>query len=447
MIHYSFIGYMLASAIIMASCVLAYRLLLGNKVRPSANRFILLSIYAVTFTVPFLFALIPESPYPGGIEIGKAELAGVVGNIKDEQEIIKSGLPGILSWISLIYYFGLFLNFFFSVFTIVHLVFLWKKAKKMEIADTETYIHNNKKLSSFSWGNKIFLYEASLNSERKELQMLLTHEKAHLEKGHWMDLALAQIVMIFQWFNPAAWYIRRELQRIHEYEADESVLRSGVEEKDYQMLLIQNISGNRYSGLTDGLNNCSLKQRIIMMKKTKFKKGWVTRGIAVCGFAILGGFIIHIPAVAEVLSVDTDTQFLDNVPASVSTKGDSNSKGGTPDQSYEEYREGDAYRVAEVMPMYDGSSDSSALIKDLCESIKYPENAEKNKIEGRVVVRFTVFKDGKVGDFKVVKPVDPELDNEAINAIKNLPKKWTPGYINGKAVNCLFNLPVTFSLK
>ena len=90
--------------------------------------------------------------------------------------------------------------------------------------------------------------------------MLISHEKAHLDSDHWIDLAVAQMVIIFQWFNPAAWFVRKELQRIHEYEADELVLKSGIEEKDYQMFLIQNISGNRYTGLTDGLNNCSLKK-------------------------------------------------------------------------------------------------------------------------------------------------------------------------------------------
>ena len=242
MIYYSFIGYVLASAIIMVACGIAYRLLFENKVRPSINRSILLLVYAVSFILPLLTALIPESHSEIGIEIGKPEFAGTVVNVNVDPERITLGLPEILLWISLIYFFGFFLTFLFSLMTIGHLVILLRNTKTREIAGTMVYVHKNKKLSSFSWFNKIFLYDESLNSDFKDLKMLVSHEKAHLDKGHWMDLALAQLVLIFQWFNPVAWFMRRELQRIHEYEADEAVLKSGIDEKDYQMLLIQNIS-------------------------------------------------------------------------------------------------------------------------------------------------------------------------------------------------------------
>ena len=328
----------------------------------------------------------------------------------------------------------------------------------MELADNEVYVHDNKKLSSFSWCNKIFIYNGVLNSKPGELEMLVCHEKAHLDKGHWMDLALAQIVLIFQWFNPAAWFMRRELQRIHEYEADEAVLQAGINEKDYQMLLIQNISGSRYLGLTDGLNNCSLKKRIIMMKKTKFKKDWVIRGIAVCGFAILGGLIIHIPAVAGVLSIEKSS----GIPSvEIATKTASEENKGKDDFTdlkeqiektdfnahkkkgeLENYP--DAYGVVDQVAEYEDGQ--SQLLKDLIENIHYPEEAIEQKIEGRVVVRFQINTNGTLSNCEVAYSQNPLLNKAAIKAVEDLPGKWKPGEINGKPVASIFNLPVTFKL-
>ena len=308
MIHYSFFGFMIASAIIMIGCVIAYRLLLENKVRPSINRLILLSIFTVAFLLPILVVTMPYSKNETGIDTEKLEFGILMSTVNEDLSSPSFQLSMIFRWLNNIYLLGVFITILFTFLTIVHLVCLSIKSKKMEFADVEVKVHDNKKLSSFSWCNKIFLYKGALNSELRELQMLVCHEKAHLSKGHWIDLAIAQIVLIFQWFNPAAWYIRRELQRIHEYEADEAVLKTGIDEKDYQLLLIQNISASRYSGLTDGLNSCSLKKRIIMMKKTKFKKDWLTRIIVVFGFAILGGSFIHIPAVASLLQVSNTAE-------------------------------------------------------------------------------------------------------------------------------------------
>ena len=303
MLHYSFFGFMIASGICMIGCVIAYRVLLENKVRPSINRLILLSIFIVAFLLPIFVATIPDFKNEPRIDLEKLEFGIFVNTVYEYVSSLSFQLSMIFKWLYNIYLLGIFIILLFTLGTIGHLVCLSRNSKKWKISDMEVNVHDNKKLSSFSWCNKIFLYKGALNLEFRELQMLVFHEKAHLSKGHWIDLAIAQIVLIFQWFNPAAWFIRMELQRIHEYEADEAVLKSGIDEKDYQMLLIQNISRSRYSFLTDGLNSCSLKKRIIMMKKTQFKKDWLTRGITVFGFAILAGLIIHVPAVASLLQV------------------------------------------------------------------------------------------------------------------------------------------------
>ncbi|TGY76478.1 energy transducer TonB [Bacteroidales bacterium] len=86
-----------------------------------------------------------------------------------------------------------------------------------------------------------------------------------------------------------------------------------------------------------------------------------------------------------------------------------------------------------------------ALMKWLSTNLKYPEEAAKNDVQGRVVVKFIVDKDGSVRDATVVKGVDKELDKEAIRLVMSMPK-WVPAKVNEQVVASYFNLPVTFKI-
>lgn len=88
----------------------------------------------------------------------------------------------------------------------------------------------------------------------------------------------------------------------------------------------------------------------------------------------------------------------------------------------------------------------AALMKWLSNNIRYPESAQQNDIQGRVVVKFVVEKDGSIGQATIAKGVDKDLDREAIRVVKKMPK-WQPGKNNGVAVRSYFNLPVTFRLQ
>lgn len=93
------------------------------------------------------------------------------------------------------------------------------------------------------------------------------------------------------------------------------------------------------------------------------------------------------------------------------------------------------------MPQFPGGD--ATLMKYLNNNINYPQEAMKNGLEGRVIVQFVVTKNGTIGEVKIIRSVDPELDKEAIRLCKSLPK-FTPGRMNGKAVNVWYTLPITF---
>ena len=102
------------------------------------------------------------------------------------------------------------------------------------------------------------------------------------------------------------------------------------------------------------------------------------------------------------------------------------------------------FNVVEDMPAFPGGME--AMIQFLSSNITYPADAQKQKVDGRVLVNFVVEKDGSITEVKVLKPGFPSLDAEAIRVVKAIPK-WKPGYQNGRAVRVLFTLPINFSLK
>ena len=113
-----------------------------------------------------------------------------------------------------------------------------------------------------------------------------------------------------------------------------------------------------------------------------------------------------------------------------------------PVEKKEEKKE-EIFRSVEQMPQFPGGE--AALMKYLQSHINYPPMAAENNIQGRVVVQFVVDKTGRVGEVKVIRNVDKDLDREAARVCKSLPK-FTPGRQNGRAVAVWYTLPVTFKL-
>ena len=102
------------------------------------------------------------------------------------------------------------------------------------------------------------------------------------------------------------------------------------------------------------------------------------------------------------------------------------------------------FDVVEQMPEYPGGM--QALFEFLKENIKYPEDAQKQKVEGRVIATFVVETDGSISNIEVVKHAFPSLDNEAVRVIQAMPN-WTPGKQGGKVVRVKYTIPINFSLK
>ena len=124
----------------------------------------------------------------------------------------------------------------------------------------------DKPISPFSWFGHIVVSRADIEQNR---DIILTHEMAHIRLHHSWDVLAVDLALCFWWFNPAMWLLRRELQSLHEYQADEEVLNSGIDAQTYQLLLIKRAVGSRLHSVANCLNHSNLNKRITMMcKKT-----------------------------------------------------------------------------------------------------------------------------------------------------------------------------------
>ena len=105
--------------------------------------------------------------------------------------------------------------------------------------------------------------------------------------------------------------------------------------------------------------------------------------------------------------------------------------------------EEEIHEAVDVLPEFPGGM--AAMMSWLGQNIVYPEEALKNNIQGRVLIKFVVEKDGSIGECTIVRGVDKMLDEESLRVVSAMPK-WKPGMNNGEVVRCFFTLPITFKL-
>jgi hypothetical protein len=153
-----------------------------------------------------------------------------------------------------------------NIYSAIRICRLIRKGKRQKIENGITLAVHNKNVAPFSWFGYIVISEKDYNENGNEI---IAHEKAHILKRHSIDLLLCNIYNIIEWINPVSWLFKREMQNIHEYEADEAVIKKGINAKQYQMLLIKKAAGTKLFALANNFNKNKLKKRIEMMSKQK----------------------------------------------------------------------------------------------------------------------------------------------------------------------------------
>lgn len=281
--------------------------------------------------------------------------------------------------------------------------------------------------SFFGW---IFMNPAAVKED--EISEILTHEMAHVKQHHSVDVLLAEMVSICCWMNPFAWLLKREVRLNLEFLADRKVMEAGFATKSYQYHLLGLAYNHKY-GLSNNFNFSHLKQRIIMMNKKKSNgAGHIKYALfTLPAFALL---------VAGNISCSQDASKKEDAKEEVVAPASQEVKEAPAEKAAEE----EIFMVVEQMPEFPGGI--KELMDYLGTNVKYPENAMKKNVQGRVVVQFVVEKDGSLSEASVIRSIDPDLDAEALRVVQTMPK-WKPGMQKGQAVRVKYTLPVSFKLQ
>ena len=430
-------------------------------------------------------------------------------------------------------------RFLMQLAGIIRLAF---RSRKTKIGDTNVHLLKQAD-GPFSFFHWIFVHPASHTEE--ELSEILTHEQAHANQWHSIDVLISEAACVLCWFNPFAWLMKREIRTNLEYLADNRVLETGHDSKSYQYHLLGLSHYKAAATIYNSFNVLPLKKRIKMMNKKRTREIGRTKYLMFLPLAALLMIISNIEAVArttkemakevieaveENLTSDTTAPDMEvsteptpaetpmpqqNKDKLVNYKGVVVDKDGKAVEGAEFFIDGDhrlpqgqsyvtgkngsfsfkafenakmiviwkkdgkmmgvpvtvnkednsnmkiimnrkwqnppaddpdnpVFEVVEVMPEFpDGGM--PGLMNFLSNNIKYPVNAQKRGVQGRVSVQFIVNADGSISDVGIIRAVDPDLDGEAVRVISTMPK-WKPGTQRGKPVRVKYTVPVMFRL-
>ena len=270
-----FFVYILKSSVCLAIFYLFYRLLLARETFHRFNRFSLLGILLLSCLLPLVEVSVKQETEVHQTMLTLEQLL-MMADAVNATEAGASAETATVTWIQvalLVYLAGIVFFAFRNVCSLVRLLMLLKSGKKEDIGsylpsrkERVTLIVHNRDIAPFSWMGYIVISRKDLEENGREI---LIHELAHIHNRHSWDLLVADVCIFFQWFNPASWLLKQELQNIHEFEADETVIKEGVDAKQYQLLLIKKAVGTRLYSMANSFNHSSLKKRITMMIRKK----------------------------------------------------------------------------------------------------------------------------------------------------------------------------------
>jgi TonB family protein len=467
----SAVNFIIESGVSLALLSLIYVLFLRKETFFKINRWFLLGsvLFSVILPViklrvfnpqPLMLAEITVMPYRNLLESITVYSHGLSGSV--ERAIISANLLIYFYLAGVIFFFGRFLFRIIQLFLIIRRSGVQSaKGFKLVMLENET--------SPYSFLNYVFVSQSLLKS--KGYDKMIEHEVEHIKQGHSIDVIILELLTVFQWFNPFMWMLNRAIRENHEFLADQAVLTNGVSRGEYKLLLLNQFVGEQLV-IANNFNYSLIKNRIKMMSKIKSSKLAISK--IVIGVLVAAALVIAF-ACEQKESVDAGQA--EEQVVKVTIQGDKLKIDGTSadvEKLKSLFSEGSGFEfvtdssgntllikkeavqpkslsadeqiffVVEEMPEFPGGE--MALRQFIANNVKYPDDAMKNGIQGKVYVTFVVSKVGSVAGAKIARGVSPSLDAEALRVVNSLPK-WEPGKQKGQTVNVSYTIPINFVLQ
>ena len=438
---YDLMIYSLKVGVCLAVFYLFFKLLLSRETFHRFNRIVVLGAMFLSFVLPLcVITVYREIPVLPEIPDGEAVATAFAEPLSEPfpWEML-AGAAFLL---------GAAATLLWTLCSLIGVLRLIRGGRRERLEDGAVLVRTERPVTPFSWGRYIVMSERDLAENGGAI---LLHERAHLRLRHSLDLIVTDVAGCLQWFNPAMWLLRRELRAIHEYEADEAVLDSGVDARSYQMLLIKKAAGGRWYSIANSFNHSKLKKRITMMLKEKSSPWARLKYLYVLPVAAIAVTAFARPEVSNKVEEISSVK-VNDLAAIVETKmtesvGDTMKPADVkyvPTEVRKQLKGTPVFEVVEEMPEFPGGG-MSALMSYLKDNMRYPASAKEKGTQGRVTVQFVVDKDGSIKEPKLLRSVDKDMDAEALRLISNMPK-WKPGRQKGQPVAVKYTVPVMFSL-
>lgn len=468
------IVYSLKVSVFLIAFYLMFKSLMSRETLHRANRYLILGSIGLSFALPLWHITLNAAP---GHAVTAAELSQSV--VWLEEVIVGGGTSHSFDWRALAvvaFYAGIGVCLLRMIVSIIGVLRVIRRGERQTLPDGTVLVITDDEQAPFSWIKYIII---NRKDHDENLQEILTHERAHIRCRHSIDVLVCDVFCCLQWFNPAMWLLRRELCAVHEYEADKAVLDSGINAKQYQILLIKKAAGGKWYSIANSFNHSKLKYRITMMSRKK-SSGWtMAKALYVLPIAAFAAIAFancsktesentqdftYDKTVLQYLPKEGDVKFigknLDGTECVLVRKADGSVRRCMEkeigenehhiaievieeDANYDVDLENTVFFIVEEMPEFPGGEEG--LRKFIADNIKYPEEAEQKNIQGKVYVQFVINREGNVEDVKLAKGVDPLLDEAAMNIVKSMPQ-WKPGKQRGQYVKVSFTVPINFQL-
>jgi TonB family protein len=393
-----FIRFMVVSNLSLLIVWLSYKLLLNKNTFHGLNRAYLLVGSVLSLLVPLLPLGMGNTAERIYVQLPAFEVGADLAP--------NAGFTLPMNMYLMIYAIGALIALWLFVRSVASMIKLLQQSES-EIVMGELVLRSDK-AGPFSFLSIIHLPKTLTTAN---LDTILKHELAHVQLGHSYDVLWLSFLRILFWFNPLLTYYLRTIQEIHEYQADALTHISSTKEHYVKVQLDQLFQlPSELSFANSFYNSINLKKRVNMIYSEKTSKWGTMR------------YLVAVPLIAVIGLLAACTE--------------------TPAEAIQQEAE-KVFKEAEVMPEYPGGMEG--LMNYMIESIKYPETAEADGLEGKVFVQFVIGKDGKVGQVEVVKSVRDDLDSEAVRVISEM-ADWTPGQQDGKTVSVQMVLPISYKL-
>lgn len=402
-----FLKYLIESSLLSAILYGVYGLLLRKESSHRFNRFYLLSAIILAVLVPFL-----------SFNIG-VSLDNILLNTNHLPEFTLGANQEGISWfnsinvttyILSIYLLGVILFAFRFSFRLNKLISLIRSNSAQYVSSGAYYlVETQGSFPTSSFLNYLF-WDNSAQLDESEKERVKQHELVHICEKHSWDLILVEILKCVFWFNPFIYFFKNQMAMVHEYLADQNVLRF-TQPAEYQQLILKQLFQVNALAFSNPFNQSQILKRMKMMKSNQSIHPWkiITSIIITSGIVAFSACEVQETSVAK-----------EKVKV-----------------------EGEILQVVDNMPTFKGGQE--AYVEFLMSNLKYPNEAQNQGVEGIVYVQFIVTKDGKVAEAQIKKGVSKELDAEALRVVNMCPD-WNPGSHEGKLVNTIFMMPIKFKL-